>query len=91
MNKADIEKNCVIGKIELIEVDEAVKVEIQKYSLKKDPRPWRIIFEQMEELLQELDWDSFKGLQDDVLREKVKTQADYKYLDIWSLDPRKTT
>ena len=52
---------------------------LKKMVLDQDPRPWGTLFERMNELLKELEWASFKELEDEELWQKVRGQARRKF------------
>ncbi|KAJ8114459.1 hypothetical protein OPT61_g3661 [Boeremia exigua] len=90
MDKSEIEENYVDGQEEMIEFGEERKRMVEQYSLIEGLRPWGKIYDRMEELLEELDWDSFYGLEDKILWERIRMQAYHKFENVGPLRSEET-
>lgn len=79
-DKKDIEMYYVEGQTGMWESNDDDKRQLRRLVLETDPRPWSILFAQMEELLAQLDWDMFKGFDDGELWRRITDQARRKFV-----------
>lgn len=67
----------------MLEVNNEDKAVVRELVAYQDTRPWTSLFEKMEELVHELDWESFKGLQHQALLNEARVQARRKFENAW--------
>lgn len=79
LNKRNVELYFVEAQMGMWEVDDADKETLKSVILETDPQPWDKLYKQMEELLEELDWDTLKGLEDEESWKRVLNQAQRKF------------
>lgn len=79
IDKADIIRNYVKGQSEMVETPAHEKEAEKQRILDSHHGMWKLVLEKMEELLEELDWHGFRGLEDEEIRTRVREQARQKF------------
>lgn len=78
-DKGEVERYYVEGQTGMWEFPDTEKARLKDIVLESHPQPWGSLYKQMDELLAELDWNTFNGLDEEVLCQTVRDQAQRKF------------